>query len=175
MKVIFSLYRWFLYPTIIIYLLLSVAPLLFGIRPYIVLSASMEPTIMTGALGYINTRDCNDISTGDIVAYTMGKEMTVIHRIVGQNPDGSYITKGDNNESEDFVSLQPSQIVGTVVFSIPKLGYVTSWLQTKQGIIVAVGLVVIGLISSWFDDRSRAATATTQQTNKNYYYFEGDL
>lgn len=174
MRVIFSIYRWILYPIIIIYLLLSVAPLLFGIRPYIVLSASMEPTIMTGALGYINTRDCDDISTGDIVAYTMGDEMTIIHRIVGENEDGTYITKGDNNESEDFVSLSKNQIVGKVVYSIPQLGYITSWLQTKQGIIVAVGLVAIGLISSWFDDRSRDKTAQTQN-QENYYYFKGEL
>lgn len=173
MKAIFTIYRWILYPVIIIYLLLSVAPFAVGIRPYIVLSASMEPTIMTGALGYINTKDCEDISTGDIVAYTMGDEMTIIHRVIGVNENGTYITKGDNNEKEDFTSLHPSQIVGTVVFSIPKLGYVTSWLQSTQGIIIAVGLVAVGLISSWLQDRSDEESESPEPTarKKTRYYF----
>lgn len=174
MTKIFKLYRCILYPLITVYLLLSVAPLLFGIRPYIVLSASMEPTIMTGALGYINTHDCEDVSTGDIVAYSMGDEITVIHRIVGVNEDGTYITKGDNNENEDFVSLHPSQIVGTIVFSIPKLGYVTSWLQTKQGIIISIGLVAVGLISSWLDDCSEEKKKP-KQNQKQKFYYQGDL
>ena len=172
MKAIFTVYRWIVYPVILIYLLLSVAPFLFGIRPYIVLSASMEPTIMTGALGYIDTKDCEDVSTGDIVAFTMGDEITVLHRIVGENEDGTYTTKGDNNENEDFTSLHPSQIVGTVIYSMPKLGYIASWLQTKQGIIVAVGLVIIGLISSWFEDRSdeKKNNQNCQPPQQNFYY-----
>lgn len=172
MKAIFTAYRWIVYPVILIYLLLSVAPFLFGIRPYIVRSASMEPTIMTGALGYIDTKDCEDVSTGDIVAFTMGDEITVLHRIVGENEDGTYTTKGDNNENEDFASLHPSQIVGTVIYSIPKLGYIASWLQTKQGIIVAVGLVIIGLISSWFEDRSdeKKNNQNSQPPQQNFYY-----
>lgn len=172
MKAIFTLYRWILYPVIIVYLLLSVAPLLAGIRPYIVLSASMEPTIMTGALGYINTHDCENVSTGDIVAYTMGDEITVLHRVVGVNEDGTYVTKGDNNEKEDFVSLTPSQIVGKVIFSIPKLGYIAGWLQTKQGIIITVGLVLVGFISSWFDDRSneKKQKQNAPKPQQNYYY-----
>lgn len=153
MKILFSIYRWILYPVVIIYLLLSVAPLVAGIRPYIVLSASMEPTIMTGALGYINTHDREDVGTGDIVAFTMGDEITVLHRIIAENEDGTFVTKGDNNETEDFAALHKSQILGKVAFSIPKLGYLTSWLQTTQGMIVAIGLVLVGLISSWIEDK----------------------
>lgn len=171
MKVVFTIYRWILYPLIIIYLLLSVAPFALGIRPYIVLSASMEPTIMTGALGYINTKDCEDINTGDIVAFTMGDEITVLHRVVGVNQDGTYVTKGDNNDNEDFASLHPSQIVGKVIGSIPKLGYISSRLQTKQGMVIAIGLVVIGLISSWFEDRSDDKKSKTvfQPQIPNYF------
>lgn len=153
---IFTVYRWILYPLIVIYLLLAVAPMVFGIRPYIVLSASMEPTIMTGALGYINTKaDIDTITTGDIVAFETGSEkekVTVIHRIYKDNGNGTYVTKGDNNDSEDFATLYKSQIVGKVVFSIPYIGRLTSLLQTKQGIIVAVGLTLLGFISSFLTD-----------------------
>ena len=126
---------------------------------------------MTGALGYINTKDCEDINTGDIVAFTMGDEITVLHSVVGVNQDGTYVTKGDNNDNEDFASLHPSQIVGKVIGSIPKLGYISSWLQTKQGMIIAIELVVIGLISSWFEDRSDDKKSKTvfQPQIPNYF------
>ena len=155
---IFTVYRWILYPLIIIYLLVAVAPMIFGIRPYIVLSASMEPTIKTGALSYINTKDRVDIHTGDIVAFEAGADdgskITVIHRIYKENEDGTFLTKGDNNDSVDFSTLYASQIVGRVKYSIPELGKFTQWLQSKQGIVVAVGLMLIAFISSFLSDRA---------------------
>lgn len=57
MKVVnafFTLYRGILYTAIVLYLLVAIAPMIFGIQPYMVVSGSMEPTIHTGALAYVN-------------------------------------------------------------------------------------------------------------------------
>ncbi|MDO4939033.1 MAG: signal peptidase I [Lachnospiraceae bacterium] len=95
-----------------------------GIRPYIVLSGSMEPMIPTGSLIWINTRD-TAVKEGDIAAYRTG-DILVTHRIVGITEDGRYITKGDNNETADASPVPSENIAGTYVMHVPAMGYAIS-------------------------------------------------
>ena len=65
-------------------------------------------------------------NVGDVVVYLIpGQKVPIIHRIVKQNADGSFMTKGDHNP--DFLSFEKSvkqsQVQGKVAFIIPKLGY----------------------------------------------------
>lgn len=162
MKVVkgfFTLYRGLLYTVVIAYLLVAIAPICFGIKPYTVVSGSMEPEIHTGALAYVNSKD-TDVNTGDVIAFTegTGEKITVIHRVVAENPDGSYSTKGDANEQGDFAPIQQDQIVGTIVYDISGLGYVTNFLQSTRGIILAVTLIVVALVSSFITDSAESKT-----------------
>ena len=98
-------------------------PGLFGIRPYVVYSGSMEPGIRTGA-----------------VVYTV-----VTHRVT-ENRNGICTTKGDANKTADPVSVKESQIIGRVVFSLPYLGYVIHFLRTRipfTVVVIAACLAVI--------------------------------
>ncbi|MBI2084453.1 MAG: hypothetical protein HYT70_02475 [Candidatus Aenigmarchaeota archaeon] len=63
---------------------------------------------------------------GDIIVYSVqGINAPIIHRIVKINGDGTYQTKGDNNNGQNpyEYSVSPSQIKGKVIFIIPKIGY----------------------------------------------------
>lgn len=114
-------------------------PKLAGIWPYIILSSSMEPTIPTGSLVFVNTKD-KQAANGDIVTFSMtnGKdEITVTHRIV-ETTDEGFITKGDNNEVNDLKLLTADRIVGTYAASVPYAGYIMSKI-TKKRLVVAVG------------------------------------
>lgn len=157
MKIFFSIYRTILFSLIIVYGLVTLLPMLIGFTPYVVLSASMEPEIMTGALCYIDKRD-KDVHVGDIVAFTTGKnnETMIVHRINKDNGDGTFVTKGDNNQSVDILNVSKEQIVGTCKFSIPYAGVITQWFKTTPGIICIVSLIAIALISSIFTDSKEA-------------------
>lgn len=99
-------------------------PGLFGIRPYIVLSGSMEPVIHTGAVAFIDTRD-RDCEPGEIVTYRLsGKDggVFVTHRVEAVS-GGVYITKGDANQVSDLSPVRQDQIVGKYRFQIPFAGY----------------------------------------------------
>lgn len=123
--------------------LVFVVPRIIGIRPYTVLSGSMEPEIQTGAIAYINTND-TDVMIGDIITYQMekanGSIAHVTHRIVRTDDEG-FVTRGDANEAEDMTRVHENQIVGTYLFSIPKLGYLASKLN-KQLIMAFVGWAI---------------------------------
>ncbi|MDO4869536.1 MAG: signal peptidase I [Bacillota bacterium] len=91
-----------------------------GARPAVVLSGSMEPTIKTGSLAIINTRE-DEFREKDIAAFETGGAL-VIHRLVEHSKSG-WITKGDANESSDPWRIKNEEIKGTIVFWIPGLGY----------------------------------------------------
>lgn len=161
----FSMYRAVLYFLVIVFLLITVGPMAVGIRPYVVQSASMEPVIMTGSLVYIQKEESKsplagifeykEPEKGDIVAFKQGSgdnAITVVHRIQNINEKGDFIMKGDNNKTTDIATVSRENVVGQYKFNIPKLGYFTAKLTSKQGIIIAVVLMLIAFISSFVAD-----------------------
>lgn len=94
-----------------------------GIRPFAVVSGSMEPAIKTGSISWVDTRASPDkMKQGDILAFTGNNQNWVIHRIAEKKEEG-FVTKGDANEKCDASLVEREQVKGKVVFSIPFLGY----------------------------------------------------
>ena len=99
----------------------------YGIRPYIVLSSSMEPVMPAGALAFIDTKD-REAESGDIITFEVpasdddaGDRLTVTHRVSEVRED-YILTKGDANEMPDPSPVRPEQIIGKYIFCIPKIG-----------------------------------------------------
>jgi len=76
-----------------------------------------------------------DIRIGDVIIYSVPyKTIPIVHRVVeisNANGEISFTTKGDNpytNSSPDS-PITPDKIIGRVVFVIPKLGYLSLWMQ----------------------------------------------
>ena len=63
------------------YLKPSEAPSFLGYKPFIVLSGSMEPTIMTGDLAIIKNENVDNLKVGDIIAFKNDTSV-ITHRIV---------------------------------------------------------------------------------------------
>lgn len=131
--------------------LLTLLPLRTPIKPYIVLSGSMNPTILEGSIVFVK-RGFNDIQQGNIVTFKRpGKpQENVTHRIVGEDKSKGrtvYITKGDANTAQDLWVVPKESIWGKAIFSVPFLGYVISFAKTKLGVIllIALPLVIIAL------------------------------
>lgn len=114
------------------------------IRPFAVLSGSMEPVISTGAVAFIRMGTW-DGKTGEIIMYRLGEGENaplVTHRIA-EVRDGCLIMKGDANEAADPVPVRPDQVEGSFVFQIPLAGYVLAgWGLEKAG-TAAVWLIFL--------------------------------
>ncbi len=109
----------------------------FGFYYGVIISGSMSGTIEINDM--IFTFKQKEYNVGDIVTFKHGKSLTT-HRIVGE-ADGGFITKGDANNTEDKDVLRQEDIVGKVVFVIPKIGVVMEYMQKPLGMLV---LIVIG-------------------------------
>ena len=123
---------------------------IFGFTPYVVLSGSMEPTIQTGSLCFINKNaSYKGIKNKDIIAFKLKNGTLVTHRVVDITNKG-FVTKGDNNNKNDNGIVKTDNYIGKNVFWIPKIGYIVKVFQSTIGKIVFISclilLLVIGLL-----------------------------
>lgn len=86
---------------------------------------SMDPTLHLGDLAVVRRQPSYRI--GDAVAYRIphgefGAGALVIHRLVGGNGTGGYVTKGDNKTLNDEWHPKTSDIVGKVRYDVPSFG-----------------------------------------------------
>jgi signal peptidase I len=122
-----------------------IGPSLLGYKPFVVLSGSMEPSLQVGSMTYVKPSIPENISTGDIITYTMTGNSTklITHRVVSiDNTKKQFITKGDANNAVDG-PVAFERLVGKAVFSIPYLGYAIAYIKTTQGIIVVGSILII--------------------------------
>ena len=123
-----------------------------GLRPMTVLSGSMEPTYHTGSLIYVKKVDYKTLKEGDVITFMLDEDTLATHRITAVVPDPEdpetlrFRTKGDANDAEDGVPVHYKNVVGTPVFSIPKLGYVADYIQNPPGTYIAISVGAIALL-----------------------------
>lgn len=150
---------WNIFTTLIVVIvaLLAIALVgvrLFGLQTFAVLSGSMEPTYHTGSLLYVKKTDYKQLEPGDVITFMLNEDTVATHRIVEVQPDDEdpevlrYQTKGDANNAPDGKLVHYKNVLGTPVFSIPKLGYVANYIQKPPGsyIAISVGAILIILV-----------------------------
>ena len=133
-------------------------PSVFGWKPFIVLSGSMEDTIMPGDLILTKEIDALELKEGDIISFRTNKYNVITHRIINivdENGERKYYTKGDNNNSADSEPVCNEQIEGRYRYRIPKLGEIALNLQKPIGIVICVTLPLIILLIAQFADYKR--------------------
>lgn len=117
-----------------------------GWKPFITLSGSMETAISTGDLILVKEVDPSTLKVGDIIAYREDKETVITHRIIELYEDEGqtkFVTKGDNNNTEDRNLVEFSQVEGKFQKRIPKLGNIAVFLQTPTGILIALSIPLL--------------------------------
>ena len=90
----------------------------FGYSMFEIQTGSMHGAIEVG--DWIITKSTTDVKVGDIVTYKNGKDY-ITHRII-ESYGGTYVTKGDANNSSDD-AIDKSQIVGKVVKTLHGFGF----------------------------------------------------
>lgn len=117
-------------------------PGVFGIKPAVVLSGSMEPSIRTGDLIFIHEADIGELKEGDVICY-LSSGTAVTHRIVSvtDGEDGSprFVTQGDANNTEDRLPVTADQVEGIWKGGrIGGIGNVIMFMQTTTGMILFI-------------------------------------
>jgi len=114
-----------------------------GYKPLIVLSGSMEPTILTGDLILVKEADAEDIAQNDIIAFRndANTETVVTHRVtevLTENGEVSFLTKGDANTGADASQVKAENLEGKYLGRVGGLGRFAIFLQTPIGMLIFV-------------------------------------
>ena len=123
-------------------------PSIFGYKPFIVLSGSMESQLYRGDLAIVKNVDVNTLKENDIVAFRDHDNYVVTHRIIGV-VNGEFVTKGDNNASADSDTVNKNDIEGLYVYKISGLGNILLVMQKPLTLGIILAIIVVGGIF-WF-------------------------
>lgn len=121
-------------------------PAIFGYKPFIVMSGSMETEIYTNDLIFVKTIDPKTLNEGDIIAFRTNDNVVVTHRIVEVYSDNNTLqfkTKGDNNASNDSDLVNEESVEGIYKGRIPQLGSWFLFISKPLGMLVSALIAIV--------------------------------
>ncbi|WAA10004.1 signal peptidase I SipW [Fervidibacillus albus] len=126
-------------------------PNFFGYQLKTVLSGSMEPGIKTGSIIVVKpVEQADQFKENDIITFINENNLLITHRIIEVINNGDqvlYRTKGDNNDEEDLNPILSENVVAEYTgITIPYVGYIAEFAQSKNGILYLVILPGVLLI-----------------------------
>ncbi len=130
---------------------------LLGFQVFTVISGSMAPTYNVGDLIYVKKVDPTAIAVGDPVTFILNEELVVAtHRVVDIDRENQCLyTKGDANEIADHAPVHYNNVIGVPKFRIPKLGYVSDFIQNPPGTYITIGAAVVLIILVFLPGRKK--------------------
>lgn len=124
-------------------------PSIFGYKPFMVLSGSMETEIRKGDLIITKIVDPTTLKKEDVIAFRDASGTVTTHRIIDlviEDGKTYFITKGDNNSSQDRNLVELSDVEGIYVGRIPGIGSIMKSLSEPTTIIIAVLIITMAFI-----------------------------
>ncbi len=125
-------------------------PSVFGYKPFIVLSGSMETEIHKGDLIIAKTVLPETLQVNDVIAFRDAENTVTTHRIIDivvRDGITYFITKGDNNNTQDQNLVEYGDVEGLYVFRVPGIGSMMNSLSKPTTIlIILMGITLIFVI-----------------------------
>lgn len=129
-------------------------------------TGSMSGTIEIGDM--ILIKDTNDYKIGDIITFLPeGDIIPTTHRIINYGEDGTFVTKGDANNTKDTITVSSDMILGEVINVLPKVGLFSDWVKQEGWLYIVAALVILGVgafMLKYTDDDTEKNEAGNVQT-----------
>ena len=145
------------YTGLVILVILMVAAVLTYLAPHFdwrvdsLYSGSMEPQLKEGSLVITRPVAPDTIAVGDIITFlpTGSGDDPITHRVIHIETNSllHFTTQGDANNGKDPSTVSHHNLLGKVCLYIPYLGYVTAFLKTPWGFIVALVIPSLAIIA----------------------------
>lgn len=124
----------------------DVVPSIFGYKPFMVLSGSMETEIRKGDLIITKIVDPSALKVDDVIAFRDAAGTVTTHRIIDvvvKDGQTYFITKGDNNSSQDRNLVELKDVEGIYIGRIPGIGSIMKKLSEPMTIVVIAFIITI--------------------------------
>lgn len=124
-------------------------PTIFGYKPFIVLSGSMETEIHIGDLVITKEIDPDTLKVDDVIAFRDAEDTVTTHRIIDivtKEGENYFVTKGDNNNTQDQNLVAYEDVEGIYKTRIPGFGTMFNTLAKPTSIII----IIVGVTAVFF-------------------------
>ncbi|HOM77621.1 MAG TPA: signal peptidase I [bacterium] len=156
-KKILGLLYWFIF-LLVLFVVAGTATSVYnapaGFRMFVVTSGSMEPALKTGSV--VLTMQKEEYFKGDVISFLKNPsddkrkvDSPITHRIIEKTKENDktiFTTKGDANKTPDLETVNPDQILGKVILSIPIIGKLLVFAQTQMGFTFLIVIPVVLII-----------------------------
>lgn len=113
----------------------------FPIYPSVIATGSMEPLIKPGDVilvkKIVDMESIEKLKINDVIQFKRDS-ILISHRIIeiyNDEEDGlGFKTKGDNNSSADTDIVKPEDVKGTIVYTVPKVGWPTLLIKSDKDV-----------------------------------------
>ncbi len=126
-------------------------PNVFGYKPFIVLSGSMETEIHKGDLVITKMVDPKKLKKNDVIAFRDAENTVTTHRIIDiveEDGEKYFITKGDNNSIQDKNLVEFKDVEGQYITRFPSIGSMMNALSEPTTIIIVfLGITLIFVVA----------------------------
>ncbi len=107
-------------------------------------SGSMMPKLRPGDVVIATDRGDDPVAIGTIVVFEEPRRGGLVtHRVVGINPDGSYVTKGDANGVVDPAPVPAENVRGAGRWVVPYVGLPSVWLNEGRWLPLLLTILAI--------------------------------
>jgi signal peptidase len=105
---------------------------LFPVKPSVIPTGSMVPVFNPGDIVMVLKVSPENIKLGDIIEFRT-ETINVVHRVIEIEKNGNFVTKGDANDTIDADPVDPRNVNGKVMFTVPKVGWVSIAVKRMLG------------------------------------------
>lgn len=136
---------WFLVACAVV----SLVPALFGWKPLVIVTGSMEPGIGPGDVVLASPNVDITESVGRVISFeNPGRPGHILtHRLVAIGEDGMLTTKGDANPTNDSTPVHPDEVIGLGRILVRYIGLPVVW--AKEGhwapVFLHLGLLIASI------------------------------
>lgn len=124
------------------------------LKPLVVKTGSMAPTIPVGSLVLVTEKSSNSYGInyveGEVITFRSGKEL-VSHRVVRVDRatgEKRFVTKGDANQNIDTKLISEKDVVGKVSLAVPYVGKFVDFVKTPLGFFLLIVIPTLFIILS---------------------------
>lgn len=126
-----------------------------GFSASVVASGSMQPVIGPGDVVVVRALDDDTAVLGRVVTFEDPERPgeLVTHRIVAENPDGTYVTRGDANRDPDATPVARHRVRGRGFLLVPWIGLPAHWVVEGEWLPLALTAAGLGVLARGAVDR----------------------
>ncbi|MGN0457612.1 MAG: signal peptidase I [Eubacterium sp.] len=165
-KYILSFLYTFITTVFVIVAICFIAFKVMGIVTLTVESGSMAPNYPKDSVVLVKETAPESIKVGDVITYVFNeKGMLVTHRVISTDAkERTFITKGDANNQQDPMPILWGNLVGKVVFCVPKIAPVIRFISNEKARPYIIAVVALIGVFSLAGDISK--TISTKKSKK---------